>query len=834
MGGGHRFIGSWSTSIAGRWLWGGMGRSWLLLVFVVVSWSFPSCSATPEADALLGMASSWGRTFPTWMGSDPCVNWEGVTCSSGVVVGLSLGSSQLTGPVPPAIGRLTSLTSLDLSNNAIRGPLPPEFAFLQNLQVLNLNRNPLNAPFSTEILQLRNLTELRYDVAGVFGLIPNEISNLNKLEILFLGNNSLVGPLPAKSIGSLLNLKQLTLWGGSFKSPLPPEFGNLVNLQYLNMHTSTLWGGLPPSWSNMKNISRMLLYNNDLTGYVPSSWQALTTLKQLHVGQNALSGSFPDWLVNIPIEILDMSRNSFQGPFPNLSANLPLVNATSTNMSLYCNYFNGSYPTFQLGNLVNFTGNCFTNESTRETDNTRNTCNRPFFCRDFFMRLEDGCAPCPAGNYIYDNKTICTCKPADYVDQSGGGGGFPYGEVIGGIVGSLALILALVALCKWDPIHKRLPFDPFLLFSTNDDDEDWDVPEGVHRFTMAELSKATGHFDREHEIGAGGFGKVFFGTLADGKMVAIKRASTTSLQGQIEFRNEVNLLSRLHHRHLVRLEGFCEDEDLQILVYEYMKNGNLGEHISRAKGSNVLSWYNRLEIAVGIAQGLDYLHSFADPPVIHRDIKPTNILLDEHMVAKVADFGISKATFDFDTHVSTRPAGTAGYLDPEYFLRRQLTTASDVYGYGVLLLEIVTGQQAIDHSRKEEFNLIEWVRPRFRERGVEVIVDAALEGNYDKDVFTDMTNVALMCASFNKNDRPAMKDVVSYLEPHVRMFQSLSSSNTDAVSSHRSQLRGSDLERLTRPNPNDYLSSQQFMTVPLHTAANDYSPFNTRRPNTFS
>lgn len=808
-----------------------MSRSWLVLVLVVVTlWSFPSSSATPEADALLSMASSWGRTFPTWMGSDPCVGWEGVTCSAGVVVGLNLSSYQLTGPVPPAIGQLTSLTSLDLSNNAISGPFPPELALLQSLQFLSFNRNLLNSPFSPEILQLRNLTELRYDVAGVYGTIPDAISNLNRLEILFLGNNSFVGPLPAESIGSLVNLQQLTLWGGSFKSPLPPEFGNLVNLQYLNLHTGTFWGGLPPSWSNMKSISKMLVYNNDLTGYVPSSWQALTTLKQLHVGQNTLSGPFPSWLVNIPIEYLDMSRNSFQGPFPNLSANLPLVNATATNMSLYCNYFNGSYPTFQLGNLVNFTGNCFTNESTTEADNTRNTCNRPFFCRDFFMRLDGGCAPCPAGNYIYDNKTICTCKPADYVAQSGGGGGgFPYGQVIGGVIGSLALLLALVALCKWDPIQKRLPFDPFLLFSANDDDEDWDVPEGVHRFTMAELSKATGNFGREYEIGAGGFGKVFFGTLADGKMVAIKRASTTSLQGQIEFRNEVNLLSRLHHRHLVRLEGFCEEEDLQILVYEYMKNGNLGEHISRARGGKVLKWYKRLEIAVGIAQGLDYLHSFADPPVIHRDIKPTNILLDEHMVAKVADFGISKATFDFDTHVSTRPAGTAGYLDPEYFLRRQLTTASDVYGYGMLLLEIITGQQAIDHSRKEEFNLIEWVRPRFRERGVEVIVDTALDGDYNKEVFANMTNVALMCASFNKNDRPAMKDVVSYLEPHVRAFQTLSSSsNSEAAHSHRTQLRGSDWERLTQQNPNDYVSSQRFLT------AVDYSPFNTRRLSTFS
>lgn len=803
-----------------------MGRLWSVLVLVALIWSFPSSSATPEADALVKVASSWGQLFPTWMGSDPCVNWERVTCSMGQVVELNLSAAGLSGPVPPEIGRLTSLRKLDLSNNAISGPIPSQLALLQNLQMLSFYRNPLNSPFSMEILQLRNLTELRYDVAGITGPIPESISNLQKLEILFLGNNSIVGPLPAKSLGSLVNLKQLTLWGGQMKSPIPPEFGNLVNLQYLNLHTCTLWGGLPRSWSNMRNISKMLIYNNDLTGYIPDSWQSLTTLRELHIGQNALSGPFPEWIVNIPIAKLEMSRNSFQGPLPTFTPTMPLVNATQTNISLYCNYFNGSYPTFELGGLVNVTGNCFTNVPTRETDNTRNVCNRQFFCRDFYMRLDNGCAPCPAGNYIYDDLSICTCKPADYVEPFVEQvNRFPYEAVIGGMVGSLSMVLVVVGLCRWDPIHKRLPFDPFALFTINEEDYEWDVPKGVHRFTIAELVKATGNFDKQHEIGAGGFGKVFFGTLADGKTVAIKRASSTSFQGHVEFRNEVNLLSRLHHRHLVRLEGFCEDQNLQILVYEYMKNGNLGEQIARLKEGKVMGWYKRLEIAVGVAQGLDYLHSFADPPVIHRDIKPTNILLDEHMVAKVADFGISKATLELDTHISTRPAGTAGYLDPEYMLRRQLTTASDVYGYGVLLLEIITGQQAIDHSRKEEFNLVEWVKPRFRDRGLEAIVDEALGEDYDKEVFTNMTNVALMCASFSKNDRPTMKDVVSYLEPHLRGVQLSRTNSETEAHSRRSMLQASDLERIVASGRHSgvLLRSMRFMTtVPLHTPATSF------------
>ncbi|CAN5962141.1 unnamed protein product [Sphagnum jensenii] len=286
---------------------------------------------------------------------------------------------------------------------------------------------------------------------------------------------------------------------------------------------------------------------------------------------------------------------------------------------------------------------------------------------------------------------------------------------------------------------------------------DWQIPNDVKKYAFLELAKATDNFSAAHEIGAGGFGKVFCGTFDDGKMVAIKRARGESMQGMKEFRNEVLLLSRLHHRHLVKLEGFCDDKGLQILVYEFMKNGNLHDFLLDGNGSKLLSWGKRLEIAVGIAQGLDYLHSYADPPVIHRDVKPSNILLDENLIAKVSDFGISKENEDSFTHISTRPAGTAGYLDPEYFLRRQLTTASDVYGYGVLLLEIITGQQAIDHMRVEEMNLIRWVKPRFKKEGVERIVDPKLGNDYNKETMSVMTEVALMCAASSKNDRPSMK-----------------------------------------------------------------------------
>ncbi|MCO5548460.1 hypothetical protein L7F22_001918 [Adiantum nelumboides] len=210
------------------------------------------------------------------------------------------------------------------------------------------------------------------------------------------------------------------------------------------------------------------------------------------------------------------------------------------------------------------------------------------------------------------------------------------------------------------------------------------------------------------------------------------------------------------------------DEVLQltyfILVYEYVPNGNLHSHLFGRAADHSFGWLRRLDIAVGIAQGLDYLHSFADPPVIHRDVKPSNILLDNNLLAKVADFGISRTTIEFETHISTTPAGTAGYIDPQYFLRRQLTTASDVYGFGVVLLELITGQKAIDPTRIEDHNLVEWVKIKMKMTGIEGLIDPRIKDDCPLPIYETVAQLAISCASFNKNERPQMKEAVAVLD----------------------------------------------------------------------
>lgn len=462
--------------------------------------------------------------------------------------------------------------------------------------------------------------------------------------------------------------------------------------------------------------------------------------------------------------------------------------------------------------------NCF--DTTNENILSDTYCARRLNCQGFQQDVtQNGCPPCPDGQYLA-NSTLCICYEA--ASSSSSSKKFPVGVIVGICIAVVVLVLALIVifllLRMW---RKRTQHE-----SRHDYFEDelsahdilkWETPKGVQRYSFQDLANATDGFHNAREIGSGAFGKVFVGTFPDGKTLAIKRASTVafSAQSQKEFRNEVLLLSRLHHKNLVRLEGFCDENRLQILVYEYMKNGNLHGHLFTRKGARYLDWYKRLEIAVQVARGLDYLHSFADPPVIHRDVKPTNILLDDNLDAKVSDFGISRETPEFITHVSTRLAGTAGYIDPQYFLRRQLTPASDVYSYGVVLLELVTGQKAIRKNEQgDELNLIQWATPRLEEGGIEAIVDAQLEGNYPQDIYLDMAQLAVRCAAFEKDFRPSMKAVLSILEPQLEASQPVRPipSNDDVLlQAWSSTLPGNE----TTPNHSDGgpVSNEISMTV---------------------
>ncbi|KAL6296285.1 hypothetical protein ACE6H2_004427 [Prunus campanulata] len=315
-------------------------------------------------------------------------------------------------------------------------------------------------------------------------------------------------------------------------------------------------------------------------------------------------------------------------------------------------------------------------------------------------------------------------------------------------VGTIILLLTVAAIwwrCKSEEIDEPIE------------------PRG-RKFTKSEIDKITSN---SILIGRGGFGEVYHGTLENDTQVAVKILDLSSSQGSEEFQNEVKLLMRVHHRNLVSLIGYCDEGDTMALIYEYIANGNLQQHISAAdipfKG---LTWKQRLQVAVDAARGLEYLHDGCKPPILHRDLKPSSILLTETLQAKIADFGISKAlATDTATHALTDLRETYGYLDPEYCTTGQLTRKSDSYGFGIVLLELITGRPAIIiESETVHVNVSDWVRAKFERMEIESIVDSRVQGTYKYSSAQKAIETALACVSKTSTERPEISHVYDRLK----------------------------------------------------------------------
>ncbi|XP_004234657.3 probable receptor-like protein kinase At5g24010 [Solanum lycopersicum] len=288
------------------------------------------------------------------------------------------------------------------------------------------------------------------------------------------------------------------------------------------------------------------------------------------------------------------------------------------------------------------------------------------------------------------------------------------------------------------------------------------------KISFAEILHATNKFDPKFMIGEGGFGKVYKGTLHSGVKVAVKRSEAGHGQGLMEFQTEIMLLSKIRHHHLVSLIGYCDEQNEMILVYEFMAKGTLREHLyssnedlGKSSSRSELSWDQRLQICIGAANGLQYLHAGLPEPTIHRDIKSTNILLDEDFVAKVADFGLSKSGQPEETHIVTDVKGSFGYLDPEYLKSMQLTQKSDVYSFGVVLLEVLCARPAVDNLLpRNQMNLAEWGLSWLKENQIEKIIDPFLVGKINPNSLRKFGETAEKCLQENGTDRPNMMDVL--------------------------------------------------------------------------
>ncbi|KAJ0673770.1 putative protein kinase RLK-Pelle-LRR-II family [Helianthus annuus] len=298
-----------------------------------------------------------------------------------------------------------------------------------------------------------------------------------------------------------------------------------------------------------------------------------------------------------------------------------------------------------------------------------------------------------------------------------------------------------------------------------------DIPEeglmnlgNLRSFTFKELQYATDNFNPKNILGARGFGNVYKGKLGDGTMVAVKRLKDINgTAGESQFRTELELISLAVHRNLLRLIGYCAAPVERLLVYPFMANGSVA---SRLRGKPPLDWTARKRIAIGAARGLLYLHEQCDPKIIHRDVKAANVLLDEFNEAVVGDFGLAKLLDHADSHVTTEVRGTVGHIAPEYLSTGQSSEKTDVFGFGILLLELITGMRAFEFGKtaNQKGAMLEWVKKAHQEKKVELLTDKELGTNYDQIDVCEMLQVALLCTQYTPAHRPRMSEVVRMLE----------------------------------------------------------------------
>ncbi|XP_054821062.1 probable LRR receptor-like serine/threonine-protein kinase At5g10290 isoform X1 [Prosopis cineraria] len=483
-------------------------------------------------------------------------------------------------------------------------------------------------------------------------------------------------------------------------------------------------GFLTPRIGALKSLATLSLQGNGITGEIPKELGNLTSLIRLDLENNRLTGQIPSTLGNLKrLQFLTLSQNHLSGNIPESLGSLPsLINAL-----LDSNNLSGRIPE-QLFDVpkYNFSGN-------------KLNCD---------MNYRHPCA-------------------SDNADQ-GSSHKPKIGLIVGIIVGLIVVIFLGGLLFFWCKSRRKGYRREVFVDVAGEVDRRIAFGQ-LKRFAWRELQIATDNFSEKNVLGQGGFGKVYKGVLADNAKVAVKRLTDyESPGGDAAFQREVEMISVAVHRNLLRLIGFCTTPTERLLVYPFMQNLSVAYRLRELKpGEPVLDWPTRKRVALGTARGLEYLHEHCNPKIIHRDVKAANVLLDEDFEAVVGDFGLAKLVDVRKTNVTTQVRGTMGHIAPEYLSTGKSSERTDVFGYGIMLLELVTGQRAIDFSRLEEEDdvlLLDHVKKLEREKRLDAIVDCNLNKNYNIQEVEMMIQVALLCTQASPEDRPAMSEVVRMLE----------------------------------------------------------------------
>ncbi|MCO5562805.1 hypothetical protein L7F22_016437 [Adiantum nelumboides] len=712
---------------------------------------------------------------------------------------LFLYRNSLTGSLPAELGSMTSLMSLDLSVNNLTGTVPAQYGNLQNLTLLSLMYNNLNGSLPTGIGLLQNLLTLliwNNSFTGVLpqglgrssplqwidvssnlfqGPIPPDLCLHSNLTKLILFSNQLAGPIPL-GLANCQSLVRVRIQGNSFTGPIPLGFGILPKLAHLELQHNRLIGTIPVDLSNSSKLSYLDISYNLLNGGLPMAMWKMPSIQSFFASGNNLTGSIPaDFGDCASLSVLSLSQNHITGGIPvNMSKCRHLIT-----IQLQENQLSGSIPV-ELASMPNLevldvsqnllTGDIpyqFQNLTTLEAFNVSyNNLSGP-------VPLEGMFKTASISSFV-GNPNLCgnmlprSCIGFDgYGDHSGERKGRNAGLLwLVGCVFAVSLIILIAGgRCLFKQYGAQM--------CSKDTFEDMD--EWPWRLTAFQRLAFTSNdvldaLKDDNVVGKGATGTVYKAEMPSGEVVAVKKLwmshKTASENKESRgFQIEADLLGSIRHRNIVRLLGYCSNNVNTLLVYEYMTNGSLDDALhAKDRAYFLTDWVSRYNIAMGIAQGLCYLHHDCFPQIVHRDIKSNNILLDCNMEARLADFGVAKLV---ETNESmSMIAGSYGYIAPEYAYTLKVDEKTDIYSFGVVLLELLTGRRPIDAEFGEAVNIVEWVRSKMRSStGIVDALDANVGATCStvQEEMLLVLRIALLCTSKSPRDRPSMRDVVTML-----------------------------------------------------------------------
>ncbi|XP_011002045.1 PREDICTED: probable LRR receptor-like serine/threonine-protein kinase At1g29720 isoform X2 [Populus euphratica] len=758
---------------------------------------------------------------------------------------LILSSNKLVGTLPEALAQIKDLKDFRVNDNNLNGTVPEFIGNWTQLQKLELYATGLQGPIPLAIFHLEKLSDLRIaDMPGPEFQLPN--SPIER-QFLVLRNINLTGTIPENAWKVE---KTLFLSGNKLTGTVQDSF--LQNSQNLDVSYNNFSRSPRCSSSNENNINwfRSSSSNNKLSDLLPCSRisRCPKYYRSFHIncggqdvkngkilyegdqdsGSNAAARSYnrsgSNWGFSSTGDFMD-DENFYDNKYTLQSnSNISLVDfglyATARKTPLSVTYYgycleNGNYTVRLHFAEIQFTDEKLYNKVARRvfdiyiqgiqvrkdfnfTEEAKGS-NRNF-TRAFTTTVTDrtleirlywagkGTTTIPIrGNYGPIISAISVCSGnRTYCEEPEETRKKPI--VIGVVTSAVFLVFLVMGVLYWKLCYGDK-------YTRERELKGLDLKTGS--FTLRQLKAATDNFNSENKIGEGGFGSVYKGELADGTIIAVKQLSPKSRQGNREFVNEIGMISCLQHPNLVRLYGCCIEGDQLLLVYEYMENNSLsralfGNHRAGSETSALmLDWPTRYKICVGIARGLAFLHEGSAIRIVHRDIKSTNILLDKDLNAKISDFGLAKLNEEENTHISTRVAGTRGYIAPEYALWGHLTDKADVYSFGVVALEIVSGKSnSIYRPENENVCLLDWAHVLQKKENLMEIVDPKLQSEFNKEEAERMIKAALLCTNASPSIRPAMSEVVSMLEGQTSIPEVTSDPSIYGDELHSKRVKG--------------------------------------------